>query len=149
VPTLDPVGREYAPTKEYEPIHIPIIAHRVADRSEVLETFAFRGERGLGKTLVFERRVIEEGQLTYGLVLDYLESAALDGEFEKFKAFIDRADVEVHQQTIVDAQQLLAAEYQKGRPTPARSSSGRSNAKRTSVAGSREKASASTRSPRR
>jgi hypothetical protein len=146
MPTLQPVGREYIDTKRYEPIRIPIIGHAITDGAEVMETFAFHGKRGFGKALVYDRRVREQGKVTYALVLDYLESAAADGEFDRLKAFIDRADIEVDAQTIVDAQQALVAEYQKDRPTVARSSGGRSKQKQTSAAGSGGKGSTSTRS---
>jgi hypothetical protein len=145
LPTLDPVGGD-APTEAYEPIRIPVIGHAITDRTEVRETFDFRPTVNMGAALVLQRRIRDEAGLSYDAAFNYIEQSMMPAEFEKFFSFISRPDIEVHRNTILDVQQTLAKEYLRDRPTQARSSSGRSRAKRTSAAGSGVKGSSSTRS---
>jgi hypothetical protein len=149
MPTLEPVGRDNAPEAKYEPVRIPVIGHTVADGEEVQETFEFRPTVNMGAALALIRRQRNEGAITFDSVLAYLESSMTPPNFEAFMTFLQRPDIEVHAQTIVDVQRLLAAEYLKDRPTVARSSSGRGKPKQTSAAGSGGKGRASTSSPSR
>ncbi|MGP0048501.1 MAG: hypothetical protein ACLPZR_06565 [Solirubrobacteraceae bacterium] len=137
------VGRVADPeTRKLEPITVPIAAYTI-DGEEVVERFEFRPVMPAGAMLRAFQAISPNGVLSSGPIGELLERSLLnEDERARFRAFLDRDDLQIPAELLVDIYRTVTAAW-SGRPTPRRSGSapGGSQTKRTSRAGQRSRAS--------
>lgn len=134
--------------QEYEPIVVPVAA-RTLDGVEVIEEFAFRPVMPAGAMLRAFESIQPNGVLGNAPVMKFLQKALMPDDREPFMEFMDRDDLMIEAQLIVDVYTAVT-EVWSGRPTrpSSASASGGSQTKRTSRAGQRSRASSASKTSR-
>lgn len=138
------VGKVEAPeSRELDPLIVPVAAY-TATGKEVIERFAFRPTIPLGAVMRAFEQIQPNGALGNGPILKFLQKCLLPDDRERFLEFLDRDDLEIEAQLIVDIYTAVM-EFWAARPTLPRSASasGTPQQKRTSRAAARSKASTS------
>lgn len=139
------IGRVDNPEElDLEPLALTLVGYTL-EAQEVAETFRFRPTIPTGAALNVIRHTGQDGNVPLGPVLDYVDKCLLEPDQEPFRAFLDRDDVMIQGNALVDLYRALV-EFYSARPTqpPSASASTGSRAKRTSRAGARSAASRST-----
>jgi hypothetical protein len=138
------IGRVTDPQDlDLEPLSITLCGYTL-EHEEVSETFRFRPTVPTGAALEIIRHTGPDGNVPVGIVLDYVDKCLLEADQAPFRAFLDRDDVMIQGNALVDLYQSLLELY-SARPTrrPSGSASTSPLAKRTSRAAARSAASKS------
>jgi len=142
MPEIEVVGRKEAPPT-FEPIIVPVAAYDILGQ-ETVESFAFRPVMPAGAVITAFRAIQPNGVLASGRVMEFLDKSLLnDLERKRFQEFLDRDDLMIDADLIVEVYQAVTEEW-TARPTRPRSGSGSggSPTKRTSSGRRRSAASA-------
>ncbi len=138
------VGKLEQPASvEFDPIIVPVAAY-TAGGEEVIERFQFRPVMPFGAIMRAFEQIQPDGILANGPILKFLQKSLMEGDRERFLEFLDRDDLMIDAELIVDVYRTVT-EVWAARPTRPRSGlrSPSPALKRTSRAAARSKASTS------
>lgn len=142
---LDVVGRiDNIASLDMEPVILPMIGYTLDDQSEVIEEFKFRAWVPTAAEFAVVAAMGARGAVPFQLIKDWLVAAVMPDELERWEAFINRSDLIIKKDAIIDAWRALDA-YYTARPTvpSSGSSAGQSPVSKTSRGAARVRASRS------
>lgn len=128
---------------DLEPIEIEITGYTL-DREPVSQIVRFRPAMPVGSTIDIIRYTDAKGNVPQAKVIDFLDACPIDEDKELWKDFLDRTDVMIEFQTLLDVYMAVVEVY-SARPFTLRSGSsgGTSSTKPTSKAAADYRASRS------
>ena len=140
------IGRVENPEAlDLEPLELTLVGYTL-EHEEVAETFRFRPVVPTGAALDIIRHTDSQGNIPMGPVLDYVDKCLLEADQEPFRTFLDRNDVMIQGDALIELYRTLTR-YYSSRPTrpPSDSASTGSPTKRTSRGDARSRASRSSK----